>query len=54
MTINNILMLPSDGFIVEGAIGEEYNTRWVVRHDSIFQFKESIIEIVDNLTEISA
>lgn len=28
-------------------------TRWVERHDSIMQFKESIIEIVDTLTDVS-
>jgi len=28
-------------------------TRWVERQDSIIQFKESIIEIVDTLTDVS-
>ncbi|XP_026819012.1 zinc finger MYM-type protein 1-like [Rhopalosiphum maidis] len=28
-------------------------TRWIERHDSVLHFKESIIEIIDTLTEIS-
>lgn len=50
-------VLPKRNFILKNILKRQfvslYETRWVERYDSVFQFKTSLPEIINALTSIS-